>query len=76
MSDELDREALAERGLIPRRDEVAWWDCGCISWVEDNKYMILPCEQEGCKVLPVVVELSLENQMPVKFMKIREDDEP
>ena len=71
----LDRACLSERDLTPRRDKVAWWDCGCITWVEDEKYMILPCKQEQCNVLPNVIELSIENQMPVQFLEVREKEE-
>lgn len=42
--------------IMTTRFSVTLWDCGCITWIENNEFTYLPCNQDACKVLKVVKE--------------------
>ena len=56
-----------------KRHTVTQWDCGCLTWIENdtNEYTLLPCNQKGCRVTKVVKELSLTEGRKTVFLEVK-----
>ena len=42
--------------LQTTRFNVTLWDCGCLTWIENNEFTHLACNQKLCRVMKVVKE--------------------
>ena len=57
--------------LMTTRFDVTLWDCGCLTWVENNEYTHLPCGQDGCRVSKVIKEIIMEQDRPLVILEIK-----
>lgn len=64
-----------KQSLISTRYDVMLWDCGCLTWTEGDRFMFLPCGQQGCRVASVVKEESLARNNRIVVVRLQECEE-
>lgn len=57
--------------LMTTRFDVTLWDCGCLTWVENNEFTYLSCGQENCRVLNVIREEMMTQEKPLVFLVMK-----
>ena len=60
--------------MMTTRFNVTLWDCGCLTWNENNEFTYLPCGQKMCRVEKVVRETIIEeNQILIVLEVVRKE---